>query len=158
MFVMSEISLVPGSDMRFGGIPGAGVWSAVEQLLPRDVLILRISQVRSRAVPSIVMLDLRATAPHLQQFVGGDTVLRDAAVLSTKMACEVDQWTLDPLSEIRIGATEYDYAGDGKQLLTVTRFTTTAGCTFSVPYALATQPARGKQLWRAKTKRTTASC
>jgi hypothetical protein len=137
---------------------GACVWSAIEQLMPRDVLILRVSQVGWRGVPTIVMLDLSATAPHLDQFVGGDVVLRGAAVLSTQHAREVDRWTLDPLSEIRMGVTEYEHAGEGKQLLTVTRFTTAAGRTFSVPYALATQPARGRRLWRAKASGKPASC
>lgn len=158
MFVTSEINRVPRSDVPFGGLPGRGVWSAIEQLLPRDVLILRVSQARSRAVPSIVMLDLPATASTLEQFVRGDVVLRDAAVLSTKLAREVDQWTLDPLCEIRMGATEYEYGGEGKQLLTVTRFTTAAGRTFSVPYALATKPARGRRLWRAKPSGKPAGC
>ncbi|MGF6507087.1 hypothetical protein OKW26_002890 [Paraburkholderia sp. 32] len=150
MFVTSEINRVPPSNVPFGGLPGRGVWSAVQQLLPRDVLILRVSRARSRAVPTIVMLDLPATAATLEQFVGGDVVLRDAAVLSTRRAREDEQWTLEPLCEIRVGATEYEHRGTGKQLLTVTRFTTAAGRTLSVPYALATQPARGRRLWRAK--------
>ncbi|WP_429553176.1 hypothetical protein [Paraburkholderia sp. MM5477-R1] len=65
------------------------------------------------------MLDLPATAATLEQFVGGDVVLRDAAVLSTRLAREVGQWTLEPLCEIRVGATEYEHRGQGKQLLTV---------------------------------------
>ena len=157
MFVTSEINRVPRSEVPFGGLPGKGVWSSVQQLIPRDVLILRVSQARSRAVPTIVMLDLPATAATLEQFVRGDVVLRGAAVLSTQLAHEVERWTLDPVSEIRVGATEYEHGGGGGQLLTVTRFTTSAGRTFSVPYALATQPARGRRLWRAKAPRTPAS-
>ncbi|MFM0303481.1 hypothetical protein PQR05_33565 [Paraburkholderia sediminicola] len=133
------------------------MWSSVQQLIPRDVLILRVSQARSRAVPTIVMLDLPANAATLEQFVGGDVILRGAAVLSTQLAHEVERWTLDPVSEIRVGATEYEHGGEGKQLLTVARFTTSAGRTFSVPYALATQPARGRRLWRAKAPRAPAS-
>ncbi|MFM0046938.1 hypothetical protein [Paraburkholderia sediminicola] len=133
------------------------MWSSVQQLIPRDVLILRVSQARSRAVPTIVMLDLPANAATLEQFVGGDVILRGAAVLSTQLAHEVERWTLDPVSEIRVGATEYEHGGEGKQLLTVARFTTSAGRTFSVPYALATQPARGRRLWRAKASGKPAS-
>ncbi|WP_321867138.1 hypothetical protein [Paraburkholderia tropica] len=95
------------------------------------------------------MLDLRETAPSLDQFVDG-VVLRGAAVLSTRMARAVDEWTLEPLGEIRVGATEYQADARETRLVTVTRFTTAAGRTLSVPYALATKPARGRRLWYAK--------
>lgn len=150
MFVTCESNRVPALNVPFGGLPGRGVWSAVQQLLPRDVLILRVSRPRSRAVPTIVMLDLRETAATLEQFVEGAVVVRDAAILSTRMAREVDKWTLEPLGEIRVGVTEYEHRSTGKQLLTVTRFTTAAGRKLSVPYALATKPARGRRLWRAR--------
>lgn len=149
MFVTCEINRVPALNLPFGGLPGRGVWSAVQQLLPRDVLILRVSRARSRGVPTIVMLDLRETAPSLDQFVDG-VVLRGAAVLSTRMARAVDEWTLEPLGEIRVGATEYQADARETRLVTVTRFTTAAGRTLSVPYALATKPARGRRLWYAK--------
>jgi hypothetical protein len=158
MFVTSEKNRLPPYAVPFGELPGAGVWSAIEQLIPRDVLILRVSPARSRVVPTIVMLDLPAMAPLLEQFVGGDVVLRGAAVLSTRLAREVDQWTLEPLSEIRLGVTEYEHGERGRQLFTVTRFTTAAGRTFSVPYALAMRPARGRRLWRAKVPTAPATC
>ncbi|TDG22964.1 hypothetical protein EYW47_16095 [Paraburkholderia silviterrae] len=126
-------------------------------MLPRDVLILRVSRARSRAVPTIVMLDLPETAATLEQFVEGEVVLRDAAILSTRRAREVDQWTLDPLREIRVGVTEPEQYSQGERLVTVTRFTTAAGRTLSVPYALAEKPARGRRLWRAKAP-TAARC
>ncbi|MBB5502197.1 hypothetical protein [Paraburkholderia sp. MM5384-R2] len=103
MFVTSEKRLPPWAMFQ-ADAGGACTWSAIEQLIPRDVAILRVSRVRSRVVPTIVMLDLRETAPSLEQFVGGDVVLRGAAVLSTRRAGEVDQWTLDPLDEIRVGS------------------------------------------------------
>ena len=137
---------------------GASVWAAIEQLSPRDVLMLRVSPARSRVVPSIIMLDLFATAPYLEQFVGGEVVLRGAAVLSTRRAREVEQWTLDPLSEIRVGGTEPEQYSGGERLVTVTRFTTAAGRTFSVPVALATRAARGKRLWRARKPAAPAAC
>lgn len=158
MFLASESNRVPAWSVPFGAPPGANVCAVIEQLLPRDVLILRVSRARSRAIPTIVMLDLTATAPSLEQFVGGDVVLRDAAVLSTRQARETDQWTLDPLSEIRVGATEYEDSRQGERLVTVTRFTTAAGRTFSVPYALAMRPARGRRLWRAKTRIAPGAC
>ncbi|MEX3939866.1 MULTISPECIES: hypothetical protein [Paraburkholderia] len=156
MFVTSEKNRLPPYALPFGEPEGATAWTAIEQLIPRDVLILRVSPARSRVVPSIVMLDLSTTAPHLEQFVGGDVVLRGAAVLSTKFAREVDRWTLDPLSEIRVGVTESERYSQGERLVTVTRFTTAAGRTFSVPVALATRPARGRRLWRAKAPATQA--
>ncbi|MGF6367707.1 hypothetical protein OKW40_000457 [Paraburkholderia sp. RAU6.4a] len=149
MFVTSEKNRLPSSAVPFEP-EGAGVWGVISQLIPRDVLILRVSPRGSRAVPTIVMMDLSGSAPSLDQFAGGDVVLRDAAVLSTKLAREVDQWTLEPLSEIRVRATEPEQYSQGERLVTVTRFTTSAGRTFSVPYALATRPARGRRLWRAK--------
>lgn len=157
MFVTSEINRVPRIEVPFGALLEREVWSAVEQLIPRDLLILRVSRARSRSVPTIVMLDLPANASELEKFVGGDVVLRDAAVLSTRQAREVDQWTLDPLTEIRVGATEYEGGGEGK-LLAVTRFTTAAGRTFSVPYAMALRPARGRRLWRARVPAAPAPC
>ena len=150
MFVTCESNRVPALNVPFGGLPGRGVWSAVQQLLPRDVLILRVSRPRSRAVPTIVMLDLRETAPTLEQFVEGAVVVRDAAILSTRMALEVEKWTLEPLGEIRVGATETEQYSKGERLVTVTRFTTAAGRTLSVPYALAAKPARGRRLWGAR--------
>ncbi|MGF6851554.1 hypothetical protein [Paraburkholderia sp. CI3] len=149
MFVTSEKNRLPSSAVPFEP-EGAGVWGVIAQLMPRDVLILRVSPRGSRAVPTIVMMDLTGSAQSLDQFAGGDVVLRDAAVLSTKLAREVDQWTLEPLSEIRVRATEPEQYSQGERLVTVTRFTTSAGRTFSVPYALATRPARGRRLWRAK--------
>ncbi|WP_429562576.1 hypothetical protein [Paraburkholderia sp. MM6662-R1] len=104
------------------------------------------------------MLDLPETAATLEQFVEGEVVLRDAAILSTRLAREVDQWTLEPLCEIRVGVTEYEHRGEDKQLLTVTRFTTAAGRTLSIPYDVATQPARGRRLWRAKAPTAAARC
>jgi hypothetical protein len=157
MFVTSEKNRLPPCALPFGELQGATAWTAIEQLIPRDVLILRVSPARSRVVPTIVMLDLKATAPHLEQFVGRDVVLRGAAVLSTRLAQEVDQWTLDPLSEIRVGLTEPEGWGLGERLLTVARFTTAAGRMFSVPVAPATRPARGRRLWRAKAPATSAT-
>ncbi|MBB5402631.1 hypothetical protein OKW50_004217 [Paraburkholderia youngii] len=158
MFVTSEKNRLAPWEMFLPDAEGASVWAAIEQLSPRDVLMLRVSPARSRVVPTIVMLDLCATAPYLEQFVGGEVVLRGAAVLSTRQARAVEQWTLDPLSEIRVGVTEPEQYSGGERLVTVTRFTTAAGRTFSVPVALAERPAPGRRLWRAKAPRTEASC
>jgi hypothetical protein len=138
-------------------MPDITTWSAVEQLIPRDMLILRVSPARWRGIPTIMLLDLSVMAPHLEQFVGGGVVLRGAAVLSTKLAREVDRWTFDPLSEIRVGVTQTEEFSGGERLVTVTQFTTAAGRTFSVPCAPATRPARGRRLWKAKPPRNAAS-
>ncbi|WP_233808895.1 hypothetical protein [Paraburkholderia sp. HP33-1] len=158
MFVTSEKNRLAPWEMLLPHAEGASVWAAIEQLSPRDVLMLRVSPARSRVVPSIIMLDLFATAPYLEQFVGGEVVLRGAAVLSTRRAREVDQWTLDPLGEIRVGGTEAEQYSGGERLVTVTRYTTTAGRTFSVPVSLAERPARGRRLWRAKKRAAPADC
>lgn len=148
MFLALELNRLHPSKIPFGEIQGASAWSVIEQLIPRDVLILRMSAPRSRAVPTIVMMDLTATAPSLGQFANDGSVLRGAAILSTRHAGEAEQWTLDPLSEIRVGATEYCELT--KQLVTVTQFITSQGRKLTVPYALATRSARGRRLWRAK--------
>lgn len=154
MFLALELNRLPPSKMPFGAVPGAGAWSVIEQLLPRDVLILRISAVGSRAIPTIMMMDLNATAPSLRQFERDGSVLRGAAILSTRRAQEVEQWTLDPLSEIRVEATEY--CEQTQQFVVVTQFTTSDGHQFSVPYGKATAPARGRRLWRAKPRTSTS--
>lgn len=162
MFVTSEKNRKPPYAMPFGSedddLPDITTWSAIEQLIPRDMLILRVSPVRSRAIPTIMLLDLSAMAPHLERLIGGDVVLRGAAVLSTQLAHEVDRWTLDPLSEIRVGVTEPEPYNQGQRLVSVTRFTTAAGRTFSVPSAIAAHPARGRRLWKAKVSGTRSDC
>lgn len=148
MFLALELNRLHPSKMPFGEVPGAGAWTVIEQLLPRDVLILRVSSRRSRAVPTIVMMDLTATASSIGKLANDGSILRGAAILSTRLARETEQWTLDPLNEIRVEATEYCELA--KQLVKVTQFTTSGGRKVSVPYALATRAARGRRLWRAK--------
>lgn len=148
MFLALELNRLHPSKMPFGEVPGAGAWTVVEQLLPRDVLILRVSPPRSRAVPTIVMMDLTATASSLGQFANDGSVLRGAAILSTQRAKAAEHWTLDPLKEIRVEAAEYCELT--KQLVRVTQFITSDGRKFSVPYAAATRATRGRRLWRAR--------
>ncbi|WP_244314851.1 hypothetical protein [Paraburkholderia unamae] len=93
-------------------------------------------------------MDLTSGAGSLDQFVDGDTAVRGAAVVNTRLSRPVDQWSLEPLSEIRIGATEFSERDN--KLFSVTQFTTTAGRKFSVPYGIASRPARGRRVWRAK--------
>jgi hypothetical protein len=153
MFVTNEENRLP-MPVIAGGHEGTAVWGVVSQMMASDVLILRMSRRGSRGAPAIVMLDLNRSAPALDQFDSGDAVLRGAAVLSTQHGQEVGKWTLEPLSEIRIRATENGY--DDGPMFTATQFTTAAGRKFSVPYAVATRASRGKRLWRAKAPHTEA--
>ena len=148
MFLALELNRLPPGKIPFGELPDAGVWTVIEQVLPRDILILRVSSPRSRAVPTIVMVDLAATASSLSQIATDGSVLRGAAILSTQQAREAEHWTLDPLIEIRVDATEY--CEHSKRLLKVTQFTMANGRRRSIPYELATRATRGRRLWRAK--------
>ncbi|WP_321955392.1 hypothetical protein [Paraburkholderia bannensis] len=100
-------------------------------------------------------MDLNSGAGSLDQFEGGDATVRGAAVVSTRLSQPTDEWFLEPLSEIRIGATEF--SEPDQKLFSVTQFVTAAGRKFSVPYAVATRPARGRRLWRAKVPAAAAS-
>lgn len=155
MFLALELNRLHPSKVPFGPIPGGGAWSVIEQLLPRDVLILRVSSARSKAVPTIMMMDLTATASSLGQFENDGSILRGAAILSTRYAREVEEWTLDPLNEIRVGVTEF--CEQTKQLMKVTQFTMSDGRRFSVPYAMAIRTARGRRLWSAKASKSSAN-
>ncbi|WP_245641553.1 hypothetical protein [Paraburkholderia bannensis] len=100
-------------------------------------------------------MDLNSGAGSLDQFEDGEATVRGAAVVSTRLSQPTDKWSLEPLSEIRIGATEF--SEPDKKLFSVTQFTTAGGRKFSVPYAVATRPARGRRLWRAKAPAAAAS-
>lgn len=126
---------------------GAGVWAVMEQWMPGDLLVLRVAEKGSRAVPRVVWMGLTRGAASLDQFLGGPSVLRGAAVVSTSGVHRVADWHLDPLCEIRIGASEYSESRE--RLLTVTQFTTTAGRKFSVPHGVATRYQRGRRVWHA---------
>jgi len=86
---------------------GAGLWAMMEQWTPGDLLVLRVSAKRTREIPRVVWMDLTFGAASLSQFLDGASVLRGAAVVSTRGVCLVENWYLDPLSEIRVGASEY---------------------------------------------------
>ncbi|WP_260426072.1 hypothetical protein [Burkholderia cenocepacia] len=100
-------------------------------------------------------MDLTATASSLGQFESDGSILRGAAILSTRYAREVEEWTLDPLNEIRVGVTEF--CEQTKQLMKVTQFTMSDGRRFSVPYAMAIRTARGRRLWSAQASKSSAN-
>ncbi|WP_321911989.1 hypothetical protein [Burkholderia cepacia] len=126
---------------------GATVWAVMKQWTPGDLLMLRVSEKRARGIPSVICTDLVSGAALLKQFLHGSKVLRGAAVVSTRRARQVDDWNLDPLREIRVGATEF--SEDDCTLLTVAQFTTVTGREFSVPSGFATRYTRGRRVWRA---------
>ena len=148
MFLIQDGNRLPLQS----AMAGAAVWAVMEQWTPGDLLVLRVSEKRARGVPCVIWTDLTSGAASLKQFLGGSNVLRGAAVVSTRRARQVDDWYLDPLSEIRVGATEL--GEDDHTLLTVTQFTTVTGRKFSVPSGFATRYARGRRVWQAHRSRS----
>ncbi|GJG94340.1 hypothetical protein [Cupriavidus pauculus] len=145
MFLIQDENRLPLQSALVGD--GAGVWAVLEQWTPGDLLVLRVAQKRTREIPRVVWMDLTRGAASLNQFLDGASVVRGAAVVSTRQMDHAENWHLDPLSEIRVGASEYSESH--RKLLTVTQFTTTEGRKFSVPHGFATGYARGRRVWRA---------
>jgi len=145
MFLIHDENRLPLPSALVGD--GAGVWAVMEQWTPGDLLVLRVSEKRTRDVPRVVWMDLTFGAASLSQFLDGASVLRGAAVVSTRGVRLIENWYLDPLREIRVGASEYSESHQA--LLSVTQFTTSAGRKFSVPHGVATGYARGRRVWHA---------
>lgn len=145
MFLVQDENRLPMQSAMAGD--GAGVWAVMEQWTPGDLLVLRVSEKRARGVPRVVWMDLARGAASLNQFLNGPSVLRGAAVVSIGGARLVDGWSLDPLREIRVGASEYSESH--QRLLTATQFTTTGGRLISVPHGFATRYAKGRRVWKA---------
>lgn len=143
MFLIQDEHRLPLQSAIAGG---TGVWAVMEQWMPGDLLVLRVAEKGSRAIPSVVWMGLHRGAASLDQFLDGPSVLRGAAVVSTNGAQRVDQWHLDPLREIRVGVSE---RSQSSQWLIVTQFTTTAGRTFSVPHGVAAGYQRGRRVWHS---------
>ncbi|MBB4513898.1 hypothetical protein [Paraburkholderia fungorum] len=143
MFLIRNENRLPLQSTTAGEV--AGVWMAAEQWTSGDLLVLKVSAKRARGLPGVIWTDLRSGAASLDKFLEGNTVLRGAAVVSTRHGCAVEDWYLDPLSEIRVGATEFNERDQA--WLAVTQFTTSAGRSFSVPHGLATRYARGRRVW-----------
>jgi hypothetical protein len=151
MFLIQAENVLPLQS----AVAGADVCAVAEQWTPGDLLVLRVGRAGERTVPSVIWMDLTSGAGSLDQFLEGDVTVRGAAVVSTRLSQPTEKWSLEPLSEIRIGATEY--SEQDKKLFLIAQFTTTAGRKFSVPYAVATSPARGRRVWRAKSPRSQVS-
>ena len=72
-----------------------------------DLLVLRVARTGAREMPSVIWMDLSTGASSLDQFVEGEVTVRGAAVVSMRLSRPAEEWYLEPLSEIRIGATEF---------------------------------------------------
>ncbi|SPA57750.1 conserved hypothetical protein [Cupriavidus taiwanensis] len=118
----------------------------MEQWMPGDLLVLRVGEKRSRAVPRVVWMGLTRGAVSLDQFLGGPSVLRGAAVVRTSGVQSVEDWRLESLREILIGASVYSESHQG--LLTVTQFTHQS--VFSAPRCRDALSARSAPLARAR--------
>lgn len=149
MFLIQDENRLPLVSALAG--EGAGVWAVMEQWVPGDLLVLRVSEKRSRQVPRTIWMDLTRGAAFLDQFLDGSSVLRGAAVVSIRGACPAEDWCLEPLREIRVGASEYSQGHQA--LLAVTQFTTTAGRRFSVPHGFAAGYRRGRRVLQAPPER-----
>ncbi|MGF6552340.1 hypothetical protein QFZ96_007476 [Paraburkholderia youngii] len=152
MFLIQPENVLPLQS----AVAGADVCAVAEQWTPGDLLVLRVASTGAREMPSVIWMDLTAGAGSLDQFVDGEATVRGAALVSTRLSRPAEEWYLEPLSEIRIGATEF--SEQDRKLFSVTQFTTAAGRKFSVPYAVATRPARGRRVWRAKAQGAQANC
>ncbi|RDU99334.1 hypothetical protein DWV00_09505 [Trinickia dinghuensis] len=145
MFLIQDQHRLPLQSAVAG--EGSGVWAIVEQLAPGAMLVLRVSAARARGIPRVIWMELASAASSLDQFIGGGNVLRGSAIVSTRLDRPAEEWHLDPLSEIRVGATEFSELD--RRLMTVTQFTTTQGRKFSVPGGFADRYARGRRVWHA---------
>jgi hypothetical protein len=152
MFLTCEQNRLPVQSALAG--EGATVSAVAEIWSGGDALILQFSRSGDRGQPRTVMLDLLWGAASLDQFASDGQVLRGAVLLRLKPQDRSGQLSFETLAEIRIGATELSETAD--HFVKVTRFTTSEGRQFSVPFAIAHKPSRGKRIYRERTSRSTA--
>ncbi|MGF6759211.1 hypothetical protein [Paraburkholderia sp. GAS42] len=153
MFLTCEGNRLPVQSALAG--EGSAVWAVTEMWSGGDALILQFTNAGKRGLPRTVMMDLLWGAASLDQFASGGQVLRGAAVLRVKARGVSDRWSLETVSEIRVGATEASKSEDG--FVQVTQFTTSEGRQFSVPFALTDRSSRGKRIFRERSTRVSAS-
>ncbi|MFM0528917.1 hypothetical protein PQR11_28505 [Paraburkholderia strydomiana] len=110
-----------------------------------DVLILQFAASK-RDLPRVAMVEFASgAAKTLLQLAADGQIVRGAAVLSAKPHKDSSQWSLQPLSEIHIGATAaYD---ETHPLVSFARFTTAAGEEFSMPISVAEKHSAGKRIY-----------
>lgn len=153
MFLTSDQNRLPGAAGLSGGV---ALWAVTEMLGGRDVLILQFAATK-RDLPRVAMVELASGAgATLTQLDLDGQIVRGAAVLSATPHKDSAQWSLEPLSEIHIGATEaFD---EQHPLVSFARFTTATGEQHSLPIGIADKPSRGKRIYpstpaRSKTGR-----
>ncbi|MEM5434700.1 hypothetical protein [Paraburkholderia diazotrophica] len=125
--------------------PGVALWAVAEVAGCGDVLILQFAATK-RDLPRVAMVEFASgAAATLMQLESDGQIVRGAAVLSAKPNKESAQWSLEPLSEIHIGATAaFD---DEHPLVSFARFTTAAGEEFSMPIGVAEKHSRGRRIY-----------
>ncbi|CAD6514403.1 hypothetical protein ACFQ3P_04555 [Paraburkholderia sabiae] len=149
MFLSSEQNRLPAGAALAG--TGAALWGIIEMWGGADVLILQFAATK-RGLPRVAMVDLSSGAVTLEKLASDGHVVRGAAVLSAKPQHECGQWSLEPLSEIHLGATR---AFDDKHpLVSFVHYTTIEGREFSMPIAIAEKHSRGKLIYGTKSVRS----
>ncbi|MGF6299411.1 hypothetical protein [Paraburkholderia sp. WC7.3d] len=138
MFLISEQNLLPAW-------PGVTLSAVAEMAGCGDVLILQFAAGK-RDLPRVAMVEFASgAAKTLLQLTADGQIVRGAAVLSAKPHKDSAQWSLQPLSEIHIGATAaYD---EDHPLVSFARFTTAAGEEFSMPVGIAEKHSPGKRIY-----------
>ncbi|CAN7397999.1 hypothetical protein [Paraburkholderia sp. SIMBA_054] len=149
MFLTSDQNRLPVGSSLVG--PGAAMWAIVEMWSGADVLILQFAATK-RAMTRVAMVELSSGAATLEKLASDGHVVRGAAVLSAKPQHESAQWSLEPLSEIHLGATR---AFDDKHpLVSFVHYTTIEGREFSMPIGIAEKHSRGKLIYGTKSVRS----
>jgi hypothetical protein len=142
MFLTSDQNRLPIGTALAG--TGATMWAVVEMWSGADVLILQFAATK-RGLPRVAMVDLSSGAATLEQLALEGAVVRGAAVLSAKPQHESGHWSLEPLSEIHLGATR---AFDDKHpLVSFVNYTTDEGREISLPIRIAAKHSRGKRIY-----------
>jgi hypothetical protein len=147
MFLTCEGNRLPIQSALVG--EGAAVWSTTEIWGVGDALILKFSKFGDRGVPWFVMMDLLWGAASLDQLVSQRQILRGAALLRIGPQ-GAPCWSLEMLTEIRIGATEVSERG---HFVSVTQFTTSEGRQFSIPFAPVDKFSRGRRIYHQRSSR-----
>jgi hypothetical protein len=141
MFLTSDQNRQPAGP---GFTSGVALWAVAKMWGGEDVRILQFAATR-RDLPRGAMVGLSTGGGHtLMQLESDGQTVRGAAVLSARQD-NCAQWTLEPVSEIHLGATEaFD---DESPLVSFARFTTAAGENISLPIGFTDRHSRGKRVY-----------
>jgi hypothetical protein len=148
MFLTCEQNRLPAGPAFTSEV---ALWAVAEMWGGDDVLILQFAATK-RDLPRVAMVGLSTGGAHtLMQLESDGKIVRGAAVLSAKRK-NCAQWTLEPVSEIHLGATEaFD---DESPLVSFARFTTAAGENISLPIGFTDRHSRGKRVYPAAPARS----